>query len=316
MHFRILLSTLLSFALVGCGSDSKNDYEIYGTWENQSKYFDYQEGLLTVYSLNELHSCYLADYSIIEKISDSHYIELLSNGYSFESQWEITESTLVLKGELGDEIEFNRSRQETDLFDICTSASHPGDINISISFQNLPNTIQVNHEFTPDNHIEYGLSIQFDLNNNSQSDTGDLTFTLTNIKRDSHPESETKLTYLKASLWKKIEVDDRVGVVSIGAVAYSINENTIDIAIYKLAQQEYRVNSEFPVISENVNIRVSSGYTSRNNNSQYDYFPDSGYTSGLDLNYMFDNSDDVYIFRDHSDDIIIDIEEISIAFSN
>ncbi len=323
MPFRILASLLFSFTLIGCGSDSSNNYEIYDTWESESKFFDYQEGLLTVYTFNEPHFCYLVDYSIIEKISSSHYTALVSSGFSLESQWNVTKDTLVLEGELSGNIQLDRSNQDSDLLDTCTSASHPGDINISITFQNLPSVIQVNHEFTLDDYVEYNVEIKFDLNNNNQKDAGDLTFRLNNVKRDSHPESELNLNYLEASFGQLTKVDENGNswAESIGDVAYSINNNTIDIAIYKLNQQSLPMTTEFPTIPENVGINISTQYINRSGIRQQDDFPDSyysdnNYTSGLDLSYMQDNSDDVSVYSGTVDDIIVDIEEISITFTD
>ncbi len=95
----------------------------------------------------------------------------------------------------------------------------------------------------------------------------------------------------------------------VGNVSYAINENSMDIAIYKF---DHPYQPQLPTIARSVNIKAYSWYVDRNGIYQNDYFPDNGYTSGLDLSYMLDNSDDVNFFNKTPNRVIVDIEEISI----
>lgn len=311
--FRSLCLFLIITGLYGCGGSSKSNFEIYGTWQYDTEFSQgiavIEEGVMTDYVYNELSSCYSVQSSLIINITENTITIVNDEGQTFSGSWSITAYNLNFDVSGQGNTLLTPSNTNTSELTLCSDIYADNSINISVTFQNLPETIIVNRESTADSHVDYNFEVEFDTNNNGITDVGDIEVSLSHIKRDNQSLTALNINELETGIYQitKIDDDGTRHLEGIGNVKYSVNEDSLDISatFTNLASD-----------LSNSSIKVASYYLGENNTNQRDTYPDSGYTSGVDITSMQDNSDDVLVFGGDTDNIIVDIEEISITFTD
>lgn len=311
--FKSLFLFLIITSLYGCGGGSSDDsFEIYGTWQYDTEFSEgvavIKEGTMIDYVYSELSSCYLAQSSLITNITENTITIVNEEGQTFNGSWSITSNSLSIDVTGQGSTLLTPSSTNISELTFCPNIHADTSINISVTFQNLPEAILVNRESTPDSRVDYNFEVEFDINNNGVSDVGDIEISLSHVKRDNPSPIWLDINELETGIFQIAQIDDEGTrhLVSIGNIEYSVNEDSFDISatFTNLASD-----------LSNSNVKVASYYLGENNTNQRDIYPDSGYTSGIDITSMQDNSDDVLVFGGDTDNIIVDIEEVRITFT-
>ncbi len=300
-----------------CGSESGNNNssdnqnesdttprieELYGTWryidDNSRSFLYIEETYEEYYDHKASHDCYIANRNEFSNVDNfrlsyqSHVEGTASLG------WHILEDKLVLTNSDGTSSTLTRTTDNPRLVAICPDSIELSVVNISIGFQELPESIPAGRYLN--------LYLQFDLNGNGIHDNSDISFVFLKFSSDD----TTPISSLNAYSRKFItqESEHRSTSYYLAKTDYSIDNNDI---VFQIKKSDHEA---FLDITAEASIHVKVYTNDQNDVTQADYFPDyDTYTpAGTDLSNMFDNSDDVY--SPTSEPIHFDIEEISIEF--
>lgn len=307
LQWLLLFSFLLLSACVSDSSnkdESQNHEKLYGSWRFDNKttesFIHITKDNLNFFNYHKANYCHttLQNHSVI--INDNNISIESDKGQSNFFTWSIQGNNLILRDSDGVTNYLTRSFDNPESVVNCLDTVDQGIIDISISFQELPESIPSEDYFS--------INLIFDLNGNKVEDKKDISVTFIKFEDDE----TTNINDIRAHSRMLIEkVNQHFHRVShLSNIDYSLKNNTINFQIKKSD------HLEFSRINASSRIQVASTYGDGDGGNAYgaDFYPDyNEFTpQGMDLSNLLDNSDDVY--RPTPETIRLDIQEISIRF--
>jgi hypothetical protein len=310
MFYAITLSAILA----GCGSDnssndnSSNDNStndnssdeylpIIGTWQttdddDNTVYYLFNSESFEFYSYVEGVDCHTnLKWDISNLSATSLTVNNKTENYTIEG------NTLTLDNDFT----LTRSTSTPD-FISCADPDTTGTLTVSVEFVSLPDSFTTPDTTDEDEYTKtFDLEITFDLASDNPEAVREL-----NIHADYYIEGEqssttVSMTDLSSSTYLYLGGDRDY---SMTTAPYSISGNTVT---FTFARGDHKILKE---ITNTTPIRVSASFRDINGDSQSDYYPDSGYTSGIEVTDLTDNEDDI---NGQSSPVIVDIKSITVS---
>lgn len=325
-----LLTTCLALMLCACGSDNQQENNsqevdtktpdietpeeptvspeeqplpIIGTWQNTN-----EDGSVTYVSITETTfssktyiediACYSNVEFTIENLSETSFDALINNqvgnlGYTIEND------TLTIDGEWV----LTRSSNPPE-FVSCADPSATGTIDIAIEFDHLPSSFSTPENLTDEYLESFSLSVAFDITPVDSALNKEINiYTEYNIQ-SGQAAGTVSMTDLSSKAYYYPGGDRDFYAAQ---APYSILGNTLTLSI------ERSNNKVFGNITSTTPIQVSASFNDANGDEQVDFFPESGFTSGVDTSDLLDETGDV--FGDYSTDTIVDIKSVSVVIT-
>jgi hypothetical protein len=305
---RILLLISSIIFLSACGSDDNKS--LFGSWESTTEsggkyYLLISATEISLTSYDEYLECHYQRSFPIENVT-ANSITTENGTFSYT----ISGSSLNIEGDLYTASTLNNLQLVS-----CADPSASGSIEIQVTFNDLPDTLEINHALSSDLWVAISLNVEIDSDSSNDLSLGDLSFNADYYFDENSNSIETiSPDQLVAEIFYVDEITTSENGNSWGErfaiesdLLVDTDNNTITFKINK------NMHKLLKHVSSSSPISVSARYVNTAGKSQYDSYPDTG---GLTLESQ-DTSDLVDELNDvsgsHSTADIIDINAISVT---